>query len=237
MKKLATHKTWSGIAWEPFEFRQYTLGVKILDYKLRSREQPEVTVRQILERFRQEPFESVEAFHQSVVIQQAEDKEVAFGGNSFTTHLVALLLSLQKEEVNPFETSWFCYDWPHCLQDVMDRYVFFVVHDNKIVRERVSLTDYRESGFDPGLFEPSSEYSPIWSDEEAEEEARAAYWYKKFYTETTTGQMCILSNRLRPFKTEQEIAMAHTNQLAVRLTGLLLVVIVFLALIAVRLWF
>lgn len=237
MNKPVAKKTWSGVEWGGgFDFRQYNLDGKILDYKLMTVENTEVTVEQVWKRFQEEPFESVVAHRLSVMVQKSGDDRVHFTGTPFTAELVALLLSLQKEGINPFETSWFCYDKVHGLQNVMDIYRFFIVHKNSIVREHVGLADYPRSGFDPGLFQKPSEYPPIWADESSEEDARAGYWYKRFYTETKTGQMYMLSTRPRPYRTEHEVAMAHSTQLAASVSRLLWVVIVLLVLIGLRVW-
>ena len=84
------------------------------------------------------------------------------------------------------------YDSESSTDQPHDFYNFFVVCDDKIVREDVSVRDYRGSGFDPSLFE-AEEYSFFnRSREAAWRRALTKFWYRKFYTETRMGQLAVL---------------------------------------------
>src|SRR5208283_1305437 len=76
--------------------------------------------------------------------------------------------------------------------DLVARYMFFVVHKNAIVREQVSFCDSSDSGFDPSVFEPPEEADPIWMNDPEWDGAWARYWYRKFYAETQMGQLMTL---------------------------------------------
>lgn len=123
---------------------------------------------------------------------------VALSGPSFNRDLAETLLELQKDGINYFETQWFWYDKDHVTDDLMASYKFFVVHNNAIVREQVSFCDSSDSGFDPSVFEPPDDARPIWTNDPQWDEAWVRYWYRKFYTETRTGQLMVL----RPDKPE-----------------------------------
>lgn len=117
---------------------------------------------------------------------------VVLNGPSFNRRVAEVLLGLQKDAINYFETQWFWYDKDHVTDDLMACYVFFVVHRDAIVREQVSFTDYSDSGFDPSVFESNEDSRPIWSNDPEWQEASVRYWYKKFYAETRTGQLMVL---------------------------------------------
>jgi hypothetical protein len=117
---------------------------------------------------------------------------VVLKGPSFNREVAEVLLNLQKNGMNYFEAQFFWYDKDHVSDDLMASYKFFVVHKNAIVREQVSFCDYSDSGFDPSIFESNEESRPIWMNEPEWDEAWARYWYRKFYTETQTGQLMVL---------------------------------------------
>lgn len=241
MAKRARRKTWSGVEWDGFQPVRYSLSDKVLGYTFTVHEnnrQTDQPLHEILKRFREEPFENVSSFSDGVTVQLQGERTVGFKGTSFSARLLEVLLKLQRAGVSPFGTTWFYYDKVYALQDVMDGYRFFVVYEDAIVDEAVWLTDDTSSGFDPGALEiPGSEYGPIWSDEDDAEQAITAYWYRKFYTETKTGQVYMLSSRPRPFRTVQDIGAANAATIYAGVTKQLWCVIALLVLIALRLWF
>lgn len=108
-------------------------------------------------------------------------------GQSFVLHVLQELIELHQEGVNPHNAVWFYYghDWS-CDADEMYRY--FVIHDGKIVRERSSFCHY-----DPQvLTKYKVDEEPVWRAQPYEHKAWEAYWYRKFYTETLTGQLMVL---------------------------------------------
>ena len=117
---------------------------------------------------------------------------VVLGGPSFNRAIAEAFLNLQKDGINPFETRWFWYDNDHVTDDLMARYTFFAVHREAIVREDVSFTDYADSGFDPSVFEANEDSRPIWRNHPEWDKAWVRYCYRKFYTQTRTGQLMVL---------------------------------------------
>jgi hypothetical protein len=114
------------------------------------------------------------------------------GGPDFNLRMLDVMLRLRAEGIDPFMTGWFYYTHDHCLKDVDESYSFFIVHDERIVREQVTLFDDPHSGFDPSVFGTDDLSDPVWSDAEAVSEASAKYWYRKFYSETPAGQLMVL---------------------------------------------
>jgi hypothetical protein len=58
------------------------------------------------------------------------------------------------------------------------------------IRERVSFSNY--SGLDPSVFQTLDDGAPSWTNSKGWREAYTRFWYRKFYTETRTGQMMTL---------------------------------------------
>jgi|SRR5437773_1468145 len=118
-----------------------------------------------------------------------ETEKASFAGPSFNHGILSELLTLRKKGFNPFSAQWFFYDSDSSRTEPHEIYSFFVVCDDKIVRECVDFRDYIGSGFDPAVFEAdydSDSTSRAWS------EARTRLWYQKFYTETEIGQLMVL---------------------------------------------
>jgi len=118
--------------------------------------------------------------------------KLVFAGPSFIRKMLCKLLKLRNEGANPFSTQWFWYDWDW-NRNVQERYSFFVVYDDRIVRESVSFFDYPGNGFDPSLFGAEDDSLSLgWSSEAACRKARTKFWYRKFYMETREGQLMVL---------------------------------------------
>lgn len=240
MKAKKKQKTWSGVEWNGFQYTGYTLSSTVLEYKFKTLEsstESEVKLLDILKRFREEPFERAEARMDGLAVFKDTDQRIGFTGTPFAADLLAFMLNLQKDGIDPFAARWFYYDTVYCLQDAMNGYVFFVAHEDKVVNERVRLVDHSGSGFDPHLFDTDDEYGPIWSDERDSEEAINAHWYKKFYTETKTGQLYMLSPAQRPYKSESEIATANVAAMFTAMNKQLAWIILLLVVIGVLVWF
>jgi len=110
---------------------------------------------------------------------------------AFNCQLLKILMDFRSHGVDPFDAAWFWYAKACVLDDPHDSYSFFVVHHDKIVNERVNLSDAHNYGFDPTVFDPD-DTQPIWDDEKGWRDAHIRFWYRKFYRETTTGQLMVL---------------------------------------------
>jgi hypothetical protein len=123
---------------------------------------------------------------------KTENGEIVLKGPSFNCAMLRELLALKAEGIEPFSSLWFWYDRDSSREDPHDIYNFFVVSGDKIVREDVVLGDYHESGFDPTIFQSDNAVDSIWFNDADWREARTRFWYRKFYTETRTGQLIAL---------------------------------------------
>lgn len=121
-----------------------------------------------------------------------ETGEYVFDGPPFNRDVLEVLLKFRQDGINAFGATWFWYDTTSRIEEPMESYEFFVVYDNRIVRERVSFTDYHRSGFDPSIFTAADGSEPTWTEQREWEEARLRYWYRKFYQESQTGQLIVL---------------------------------------------
>ena len=117
--------------------------------------------------------------------------KITVKGPSFNRDLLRIILQLHSEGISALQAVWYYFDHDSCRQEPQEMYSFFVVAKNKIVRERVGFSDYSNSGFDPTIFE-TNDGEMIWGDETEWDEANTRYWYRKFYTETRTGQLMVL---------------------------------------------
>jgi len=78
------------------------------------------------------------------------------------------------------------------MKDPQKSYSFFVVANERIVRERGIFFDHHGSGFDPTIFETHDHNDLTWDHEDDWDDADTRYWYRKFYAETRTGQLMTL---------------------------------------------
>jgi hypothetical protein len=128
--------------------------------------------------------------------------------------------------------------------DPHENYAFFVVFNDKIVRERVAFSDHHGSGFDPDVFITDDHSNAIWRNDHAWTEARVRLCYKRFYGETQTGQLMLLRDdspevfdARRSIASPEHLLLANLFTLVRKINVALWVVLVALTgLILFRLW-
>lgn len=160
------------------------------------------TVGAILQGFAARHIRSIEAGHGRLCVT-TNTTQVMMRGSRFSIQVLATLLTLQKEGVDAFCTTWFFYDEETDVY--VDEYVsfateifsFFVVHEDKIAREHFSFRRHETpDGFDPAIFTELA-FHPFaeggserphrgWND------AYCRLWYSRFYEETRIGQLMVL---------------------------------------------
>lgn len=96
------------------------------------------------------------------------------------------LIELTRQGINPYEVTWFYYthDWS---RDADESYSFFMVHRGKIIDESTHF-----SSEEPKILKKSQDDEPIWHSHSHLDAAWEIYCYRKFYTETVTGQLMVL---------------------------------------------
>jgi len=123
---------------------------------------------------------------------ETDGMKLVLTGLDFNRRLLEAMLSFRADGINPFNVVLFYYDKDSCREDPQHCFSFFVVHDGKIVRERLSFFDHSNSGFDPSMFAKYDHSTRIWFDEPEWDVAQTKFWYRKFYSETRTGQLMSL---------------------------------------------
>lgn len=112
--------------------------------------------------------------------------EIELSGDWPLLSTMQKLIELTRQDVDPYRVMWFCYDhdWS---RDADESYRFFAVFDSKVVMESCSF-----SWLEPLILKREPETEPIWHTHRYFDEAVDRYWYRKFYTETMTGQLMVL---------------------------------------------
>jgi hypothetical protein len=181
------------LKWDGFEPKPYVLDfdkVEKLQLKNAGSEE-ELTVGNILAKFQGQKVEVDDQILELVL--KSPTGELVIKGPHFHRDILAHLYKFADQGVSPFDVRWFYYDSDSCREDPQSAYYFFLVGGNKILDERVTLSDAIGNGFDPSVLEPA--YDPttaVWFGERAWHEANTKLWYRKFYTETRTGELMVL---------------------------------------------
>lgn len=126
-----------------------------------------------------------------VITLVVSDNKVQFTGLGFALDVLYALLDFKTRGFDLSKAGWYWYDFDSLEIEPQDSYSFFAVCGDQIANERVSFGDYHGNGFDPDVFERSLSKDVLWGRERSFEEADAAFWYRKFYTETRTGQLMV----------------------------------------------
>jgi hypothetical protein len=92
---------------------------------------------------------------------------------------------LFRKGIDPYAVSWFYYDHDWSI-DADVSYGFFAVYGNAIISEESF------NGEEPLVLKKCENDKPIWRSHEYLDEAWDRYWYRRFYTETMTGQLMVL---------------------------------------------
>lgn len=139
-----------------------------------------------------EPIRDIQFPYDGFTVETASG-EKRFSGTDFAEHLLYVLLNLRKEGINPYKARWFFYD-RDSSRDASESHTFFLVCDGKIVQEKIDLFRYiYDNDFEPAvLHDPLEGLESIWHDDYYWQEAETRFWYRKFYTETKTGQLVLL---------------------------------------------
>lgn len=180
-----------GLKWEGFGPHAYELdGEKARDLPLMNQQTGEnTTVGDILTLFRDQ---KVVVDHPVVTIKlTSESQEIVLRGPQVHLEILAFYFWVAEQGVSPFEVRWYYYDKDHCLEDMQQQYRFFLVANDKIIKEHMSLPDWLRSGFDPAILIARDD-DPTWAAEESWSAAIDSFWYRKFYSETRTGQLMAL---------------------------------------------
>lgn len=186
-------------SWGGFRFQSYHLDVnKVLALALVEKHTSEdkveevvTNVEEILKKLSDRTVEIKSLINVLGMTIKTDKADLYVDGPSFNIHVLEIVLKIRNEGANPFTAQWFYYDQSSCMDEPHEMYSFFVVDDEKIVRERVLFSDYFHNGFDPSIFVTYDD-QPMWNDEEAWDRASDLYWYRKFCSETRTGQVMSL---------------------------------------------
>jgi hypothetical protein len=168
------------------------------------------------------------------------------GRGGFAAQVVALCVEIDRQcGVAPFYSILFYYDEDYVVDDFHEAFSFFVVNDDRIVLDRVTVTQTYDNGFDPMVFEPAYGSGPhTWRNTSAVERAQVRWWYRRFYEETDAGRLTLLrddvdiygytpeSRQLEQIASRVEILARDTARLRQFAAG----VLALLVLIAILLW-
>lgn len=148
-----------------------------------------------------------------------------------------MLLNLASDRINPFTARWFFYD-KSCSRDGIESFMFFLVCDGQIENERTIIFRHpRKSEFHPRVLQDPLEVLEPMDDNNSWQQAETAFCYRKFYTETRTGQLMML----RPdqptiyyhSKNQSQLAALGVIDRRLQRTNVLLTVGIVLAVIAI----
>jgi hypothetical protein len=154
------------------------------------KEKEPVTILEVLRSLKDRHIQRIESFPGIEIT--TDTGPILLEGVNFNTHMLEVLLSLQKDEADVQFAQWFWYDHNEARTYPQQSFSFFVVSGDKIVRERVMFFDSPGDGFDPSVFVAADHEDATWDDEGDWAEAKVRYWYRKFYKETWTGQIMVL---------------------------------------------
>jgi len=157
-------------------------------------EEKQSTLGEVLDSVREQQLKEVDrGFGGSITITTATNT-FRISGPSFNVDVLRTVLDLEKDKISVYSSRWYFYDHDHVTDDMHESYSFFIVHADAIVREHAAFSAYSNNGFDATIFKPAYDTAeqPIWRNEPEWAAASDQYWYRKFYTETTTGHLMLL---------------------------------------------
>jgi len=96
------------------------------------------------------------------------------------------LVDMTSKGIDPFRVTWmyFDHDWS---RDADESYSFFAMCGNEIIDESSHF-----NAEEPLVLKKYKDEDPIWHTRPLLDAAWEQYWYRKFYTDTLTGQPMVL---------------------------------------------
>jgi hypothetical protein len=191
---LPVRTTYSGLGvnWNGFRPVVYSFGERALNASLKQsrwhgdeKVEEDTSIERLLQDLEGKRFQVEDNL--TAISITTETGSLNLHGPPFNCRLAATILELLKEGIKPLASRWVWYDTDESDTDPTTSYSFFVIHEDRIVRERVSFLDFHNSGFDPAVFDSGDD-----SDDSNWDLAWAAYWYRRFYRETRVGQLMVL---------------------------------------------
>ena len=162
----------------------HTLDLSVLiDAPLNMNGQPS-TFAEIYRKLRDSKIEKMPEFMRDAY--GTDQGEIELGGDWPLLSTMRTLIELTRQGADPYRVMWFYYDhdWS---RDADESYRFFAVFENKVVMESCSF-----SWLEPLILKREPDREPVWHTHQYFDEALDRYWYRKFYTETMTGQLMVL---------------------------------------------
>jgi hypothetical protein len=125
---------------------------------------------------------------------ETDTGKLTFTGPPFNCDLLAMMLDLRQKGIVALMCRWFYYDKSYGGGTSPSSCRFFVVQDDRIVAEDIDFIDDAPGGwgFDPSVFCEADSIGTDGNSEASRREAETHYWYRRFYTETKTGQIMTL---------------------------------------------
>jgi hypothetical protein len=165
----------------------HTLDLSVvIDAPLKMNGQPS-TFADIFRKLRDSKIEKMPEFMRDAYgTDQGEIELSGLSGDWPLLSTMQKLIELTRQGVDPYRVMWFYYDHDSS-RDADESYSFFAVFDRKVVMESCSF-----SWLEPLILKREPDSEPIWRSHAYFSEALERYWYRKFYTETMTGQLMVL---------------------------------------------
>ena len=194
-RKIRTYST-PHLEWAGFNGRGYRVdyakvwplpisygpeGAKIAEYQ-------QSTVGELARRF-QKPLKIEDVVMTTI---HAEDgSTLALSGSSFAIAMLTIFLRLRDFTDGAAYCVWNYYDEDHVTDDAHRSFHFFITEGEKILMDRVGISDSSTAGFDPTVFLPVEDREPIWQNNPYFDGALVKLNYRRFYTETLIGRLMV----------------------------------------------
>jgi hypothetical protein len=135
-----------GLKWEGFGPHAYALDTeKAWNLSLTDEQTGEsTTIGNIITLVRDQ---KVVLDHPAVTLKiKSESQEIVLRGPQVHLEILAFYFWVAEQGISPFEVRWYYYDNDHCLEDMRQQYRFFLIANDKIIKENMSLPDWLGSG-------------------------------------------------------------------------------------------
>lgn len=120
---------------------------------------------------------------------KTEKNSFKISGPESLQQILKLFIELHSENISPYACRWIYYNDEYCLADPSMRvYLFFLIHEYKIIRENVALFENSSDRVVEKLFSTNDD-SPLWERDVKKETAFVRMMSDKWLNETTMGRL------------------------------------------------
>lgn len=140
-----------------------------------------------------------------------------------TRGIIATLIELARKK-QPTNCSWYFYDADACMEHPQFIYSFFLMENNQIVSDKVTISYSWMDKLDPNVLVKYEDIG-LWSNGKEDLQAQIQSSYKKFLEETNPGRLLSIRKNLRSQSSVESVLVSINLKLIFIIIGIAVIIL------------